>query len=198
MEHEVILRRLTGDEINEMPLVHYEGPVEVVRSIRQLEKAMEPLMAEPILGFDTEARPSFRKGDQHLPSLIQLATASCVYLLQLEHVPLSDEVIALLSSEKHIKAGVSIGEDMRELGLLRPFTPQGHVDLADIAEKNKVSSRGLRSLAACFFGERISKGPQCSNWSLPNLSKRQIVYAATDAWMGRRLYMRMLELGMTA
>ena len=64
------------------------------------------------------------------------------------------------------------------------------------AEKNDISSRGLRSLAASLFGERISKGPQCSNWSLPNLSVRQVIYAATDAWMGRRIFLRMRELGL--
>lgn len=197
MELTFIQRRLTSEEINTLPLVHYEGPLTVVRSEQQLSAALPALRAEPVLGFDTETRPTFRKGDIHLPSLMQLATAEHVFLIQLEMVPLDVLCGELMANAGQIKAGVAIGEDMRTLGLRYPFTPAGHVDLGNIAEKHNISSRGLRSLVASFFGERISKGPQCSNWGVAKLSQRQIIYAATDAWMGRRLYMRMLELGLT-
>lgn len=193
---ENIRKKLTSEEINELPLVHYGGPVSTIRSKMLLDLALPALKEEPVLGFDTESRPTFRKGVAHYPSLIQLATAKCVYIIQLKHLPLNREITDLLSSPNQIKAGVGIGEDMRELANLLSFTPQGHVDLANIAEKNDISSRGLRSLAASLFGERISKGPQCSNWSLPNLSVRQVIYAATDAWMGRRIFLRMRELGL--
>ncbi len=197
MEPEFIQRRLTREEINELPLVHYEGPVVLVRSRAVLEKALPDLRAEPVLGFDTETKPSFRKGTFHLPSLIQLATASCVYLVQLVHLPLCGPLTDLFVNPDQIKAGVGILEDMRELQPLRTFEPAGCADLSLLAEKHNISSRGLRSLVASFFGQRISKGPQCSNWSLPTLSQWQISYAATDAWMGRRLYLRMRELGLT-
>ncbi|MDO5536280.1 MAG: 3'-5' exonuclease [Desulfovibrionaceae bacterium] len=196
MELTFIQRRLTSDEINALPLVHYEGPLSVVRSAKHLDEVLPALRAEPILGFDTETRPTFRKGSVHLPSLMQLATADHVYLIQLDMVPLDVLCGELMTNPAQIKAGVAIGEDMRTLGLRFPFTPQGHVDLGTIAEKHNIYSRGLRSLVASFFGERISKGPQCSNWGVSRLSQRQIIYAATDAWMGRRLYMRMLELGL--
>lgn len=193
---ENIRRKLTSDEINELPLVHYGGSVTIIRNRMLLDLALPELKKEPVLGFDTESRPSFRKGVAHYPSLIQLATADRVFIIQLTHMPMNEDITALLSNPEQVKAGVSIGEDMRELARLLPFTPRGHVDLATIAEQNGISSRGLRSLAACMFGERISKGPRCSNWGLPNLSVRQVIYAATDAWIGRRIYMRMCELGL--
>ncbi len=196
MEGNFISRRLTGEEINAFPLVHYEGPTTVVNSTTLLEKALPDLRAERFLGFDTETKPNFQKGSVHLPSLLQLATAGHVYVIQLDRVPF-DDLAAILSNPAQTKAGVAIGEDMRTLGLRHAFTPGGHVDLSTIAAMNNIASRGLRSLVACFFEERISKGLQCSNWSAPSLSGRQVVYAATDAWMGRRLLMRMRELGLT-
>ncbi len=195
MEVNFIRRRLSSEEINALPLVRYEGPLTVINSPMLLEKSLPELRSERVLGFDTETKPNFRKGNVHLPSLLQLATAEHVYIIQLDRVPM-DELVAILSDQAQIKCGVAIGEDMRTLGLRYPFTPAGHVDLSSIAAMNNIANLGLRSLVACFFNERISKGPQCSNWSAASLSQRQVIYAATDAWMGRRLYMRMVELGL--
>ncbi len=196
VEEHFIRRRLSSEEINLLPLVHYEGPLTVVNSTHLLAQALPALRAERFLGFDTETKPNFRKGSVHRPSLLQLATADHAYVIQLDRVPF-DYLSSILSNPDQIKAGVAIGEDMRGLALRSSFTPAGHVDLSTIAAMNNIASHGLRALVAAFFGERISKGPQCSNWSASSLSSRQVVYAATDAWMGRRLYMRMRELGLS-
>ena len=111
---ENIRKKLTSEEINELPLVHYGGPVSIIRSKMLLDLALPALKEEPVLGFDTESRPTFRKGVAHYPSLIQLATAKCVYIIQLKHLPLNREITDLLSSPNQIKAGVGIGEDMRK------------------------------------------------------------------------------------
>ena len=91
---------------------------------------------------------------------------------------------------------MAIGDDMRELSKLHPFTPAGLADVGAFARAQQIPSQGLRTLAANLFGLRISKGPQCSNWSVKVLSQRQILYAATDAWISRAIYLRMLELGL--
>ena len=189
-------RRLTSDEINVMPLVHYEGPVTLVRFQADLERVLPALRREPVLGFDTETRPTFHKGRVNLPSLIQLATAGHVYLIQLSWLALGAELASVFADPQQIKAGVGIADDMRALARLHRFTPAGLVDIGQIAEKHQIWSQGLRTMCANFFGERISKGSQCSNWALRELSPRQIAYAATDAWMGRRLFMKMRELGL--
>lgn len=187
---------MTSEEINVLPLVRYEGPITLIRTQGELFQALPALRSEPILGFDTETRPTFRKGRVNRPSLIQLATANQVYLVQLSWLPFGRELASIFSSPRQLKVGVGIDEDMRELARIFPFTPAGHIDLGSIARRHELWSQGLRPLSANFFGERISKGPQCSNWSLRNLTQRQLVYAATDAWIGRRLFLRMRELGL--
>lgn len=188
--------KMTSEEINALPLVHYTGPIVVVRSDHELNQALRDIRQEPILGFDTETRPSFRKGRTNLPSLIQLATETKVYLVQLGRLALDGRLAAVLANPGQLKVGVGVDEDMRELVQLFQFHPAGQFDLGHVARSHGIWSEGLRSLTANFFHERISKGPQCSNWSLPTLSPRQVVYAATDAWIGRRIYLRMRELGL--
>ena len=197
MDVSELSRRPTSKEINAMPLRHYEGPVEVVRTPEAWARAEADMRADGILGFDTETRPTFRKGKLNAPSLIQIATAKTVYLVQLGWLPFGEACARLLASPEIIKTGVSIGDDMRALARLHPFTPAGLVDLGQVARAHRLPNQGLRTLAASLFGWRISKGSQCSNWSLMDLSQRQIEYAATDAWIGRRIYLRLRELGLT-
>lgn len=193
---ECYCREFSRDEINEMPLCAYEGEVRLVRTEAELDAAVAVLRQETVLGFDTETRPNFRKGHTHFPALVQLATAEIVFLVQLVHVPMNAALAAILADPGIIKAGVSIGDDMRELQKRCPFAPAGLVDLGNVARSLHIKTQGLRNLTANFFGCRISKGPRCSNWELPELAPRQISYAATDAWAGRRLYCRMRSLGL--
>ncbi len=190
-------RKLTKDEINTLPIVRYEGEVCLVRDEASLQKMVEKLKHERVLGFDTETKPSFRKGKLNPPALIQLASEDAVYLIQLTWIPLNATLASLLTNPKILKVGVSIHDDMRELQKVFPFDAAGIVDLGLIAKENNLETKGLRNLAANFFEYRITKGPQCSNWNAHELSHRQISYAATDAWIGRKVFLRMEELGMT-
>ena len=196
MDMDVLRRRLSCEEINAMPLFHYEGPVQVIRTLEDWKNALPDLRSEDLLGFDTETRPSFRKGRRNFPALIQLATANAVYLVQLAFLPFGPHVVEILANPDQVKAGVGIRDDMRDLGRLHDFEPAGLVDLGGVARAHKLPSQGLRTLAANFFGWRISKGSQCSNWSLMELTPRQIAYAATDAWIGRLIFLRMCEMGL--
>ena len=189
-------RKLRSEEINALPMVRYEGEVRLVRSEGELEEALALLSQEDLLGFDTETRPSFRKGRVNQPSLIQLAAADRIFLIQLAFVPFGAGLASLLSNARIRKVGVGIWDDMRELGKLYPFEGAGAVDLGDLARSLKLPTQGLRNMAANLMGWRISKGPRCSNWSLSDLSPRQIAYAATDAWIGRELYLKMREVGL--
>ena len=149
-----------------------------------------------VLGFDTETRPTFRKGKMNAPALIQIATADTVYLTQLGWLPFSPLQAGILADPTVIKAGVGIGDDMKALGAVSPFIPAGIVDLGKVAQKHNLPSQGLRTLAASLFGWRISKVSQCSNWSVRQLTPRQITYAATDAWIGREIYIKLENLGL--
>lgn len=196
MVPELYRRKLTKDEINTLPIRRYTGEVRLIRSDEDMTKALTLLRGERILGFDTETRPTFRKGKVNAPALVQLAAENVVFLVQLIWLPMNGALAALLSNPAIRKVGVSIHEDMRELQKIFPFEPAGLVDIGQVARVCGLETQGLRNLAANFFNCRISKGPQCSNWSQPELVDRQIAYAATDAWMGREVYLRMCELGM--
>jgi ribonuclease D len=189
-------RKLRSEEINALPMVRYEGEVRLVRSEGELEEALDLLAREDLLGFDTETRPSFRKGRVNQPSLIQLAASDRIFLIQLAFVPFGAGLASILSNTQILKVGVGVWDDLRELGKLHPFEGAGAVDLGDLARSLKLPTQGLRNMAANLMGWRISKGSRCSNWSLSDLSPRQIAYAATDAWIGRELYLKMREVGL--
>ena len=125
----MLRRRLSGDEINAMPLCHYQGPVHVIRVLEDWKQALPDLRADGVLGFDTETRPTFRKGKINAPSLIQLATERAVYLVQLAWLPFGPHLAEILADPNVIKAGVGIRDDMRELSRLHDFEPAGLVDL---------------------------------------------------------------------
>jgi hypothetical protein len=186
---------MSGDAINMLPMTAYEGPVYVVRAEEELEEAMDALRRESIFGFDTETRPQFRKGASNQVALLQLAGAGAVWLIQLTRVGFGPALAELLADPRRIKAGVAIHDDMRGLARMHPFIPAGVADLGLMARRLGLTTVGLRSLSANLLGFRISKSVQCSNWERDMLEPRQVRYAATDAWLGRELYLRLLGLG---
>lgn len=189
-------RTLSPDDLNRLPIGRYTGEVCVVATPAQLAEMQADLRQEAVIGFDTETRPAFRVGEHYPPSLVQIATARRVYLLQLARMDFSEALSALLSNPAIAKVGVALAYDLRELRQLFPFEPAHIVDLGLIAKRHGQRQTGLRNLAALFLGVRIPKGTKTTNWSLPKLSDTQIGYAATDAWAGRELYRRFAGLGL--
>ena len=183
---------LSKDEINLLPIQAWEGPIILIQDEAALDEALAKLWKEPVLGFDTETRPTFTKGKVCLPALIQLATAEAAYLIQLTHLPFGDRVAELLASPRILKVGVAIHDDMKALARIHEFTPGGVVDLAALARAKGIQAQGLRTLSANLLGFRISKSAQCSNWENRELSPQQVKYAATDAWVGRELYFHLI------
>lgn len=194
MHFEPYRRKLSNEDINALPIVRYEGEVRLVRRREELDEAVALLAREKLLGFDTETRPSFRKGPGNPPALVQLAARERIFLFQLAWIPFGEALASLLADAGIRKVGVGIADDMRELRKLHPFTPAGVTDLGDLARRHKLPTQGLRNMAANLLGRRISKGSRCSNWSLSDLSARQVAYAATDAWIGRELFLKIREI----
>lgn len=186
---------LSKEEINLLPIQAWEGPVVIVRDEETLAQTLSALQKEEVLGFDTETRPTFIKGKSSSPALIQLATATTAYIIQLIHLPFGAGMAKLLSCPSILKVGVAIHNDMKALARVHPFMAGGVVDLADMAKERGIQAQGLRTLAANLLGFRISKSAKCSNWENHNLTPQQIKYAATDAWLGNALYFRMLHMG---
>lgn len=187
-------RRMTKTEINDCPIKKWAGPVHVIRSAEKMVEAVQLLARQSILGFDTETRPAFRKGQSHLPALLQLAGENEVCIFQLKHLGLPGPLRKILADPNIIKAGVALDYDISELRKLAPFQEAGFVDLGELAKRVGIKNHGLRGLAAVLLGLRITKSAQRSNWAKDTLTAGQITYAATDAWIGRELYQKLVTV----
>tara|TARA_B100002019_G_C21180769_1_gene553547 strand:- start:403 stop:1014 length:612 start_codon:yes stop_codon:yes gene_type:complete len=189
-------KSISKAEINELTIQAYEGDILCCSTPIAAEEAAQELLKESILGFDTETRPTFRKGEYYPPALLQLAGENYVVLFQIQQCTLTPSLIELLSRSDILKTGVALDRDVEELKKCTPFQAAGFIELADLAKEAGIKNLGLRSLAALFFEFRISKKEQVSNWAKLELSDSQKQYAATDAWLGRKLYFAFKEKGL--
>jgi len=189
-------RMITREEMSELPVRRYEGPVHLLTAPSELEGALQDLRHENVIGFDTETRPAFRRGESYLPSLVQFATAQAVYLVQVQQGDYSDSMREVFSSETVVKAGVSVKDDLSNLKNLFEFDENAVVDLGKIAKRHGLKQTGVRNLAGIFLGVRIPKGAKTTNWAARRLTPQQITYAATDAWVCRELYLRFKQLNL--
>ncbi len=189
-------REISSAELIALPIRRYEGEVALVSTPAELERALADIGAERVVGFDTETRPSFRKGESYPPCLAQVATARAVYLFQLLRQDFSHAIAQLLGAREIVKVGISVAEDLRQLRQLYPLDVASVIDAGAVARHHGLRQTGLRNLAAIFLGIRIPKGTRTSNWAAPRLSAAQVVYAATDAWACRELYLCYERIGL--
>jgi len=197
MTNTTLILHISKAEINQLPMRKYDGPIHLIKTPTDAKHEAEKLGAETLLGFDTETRSAFTVGESYSPSLLQLASAKDVFLFQIKLTGLIPELCGILSNPNILKTGVSIRDDVRELRKLAAFEPAGFVELGDCAKKAKIKNLGLRGMGALLLGFRISKREQVSNWAKRELTRSQIVYAATDAWVGREIYLHMEQRGLT-
>ena len=195
---EKILRSISREDMAKLAIQRYEGRICLVATPGDLAEARSDFRQESIVGLDTETRPAFKKGESHLPCLVQVATARAVYLFQLRRTEVIPVVADLLSDARIIKAGVSLADDLRALKKVFPFEEKNILDLGLVARRSGFGQTGVRNLAGMLLGFRIPKGTKTSNWAARELSPAQIAYAATDAWACRELYLRFSSLGLLA
>ena len=178
----------------DLPRVLFSGRVEVIVSERNAEREVKFLLKQPILGFDTETRPSFHKGKQYMVSLLQVSTPDICFLFRLNRIDLPDCLIKLLEDTKITKVALSWHDDLHGLMARRKFEPGSFIDLQNIAAEMGIKDQSLQKLYANIFGKKISKGQQLSNWEADNLTEAQMLYAATDAWACIELYKEMKKM----
>ena len=181
--------RLSKEHINTLPILAFDGKIQLITESKDVSKAIKILREYPVLGFDTETRPVFRKGVQHNVSLLQLSTSKEAFLFRLNHLGFPNELVALLEESAILKVGVAILDDVRGLQKLSNFKAGGFIELADIAGDLGIVTCGLRNLAAIFLGVRITKKAQLTNWERPLINSKQSLYAATDAWICLEMYL---------
>ena len=184
------VRSISKEALNALPLIGWDGRIEILNTVDAMEQAVESLMEKDLLGFDIEARPCFKKGDYFPPALIQLADETCVYLFRISKTKTFAPLLPILESTTVLKAGVAIKDDVKALQKEADFNPQGFVEVTQLTTQLGYTNRGLRALAGLLMNGRISKAAQVSNWAREELEPKQIRYAATDAWVSRELYRR--------
>lgn len=174
--------------IPSLPVALFEGKIFVILTAGETERAVRYLMTQPILGFDTETRPSFRKGHQYKVSLLQVSTSDICFLFRLNHTGLTPSLIQLLEDKTITKIGLSWHDDINALSKLATFKTGHFIDIQDHARDLGIEDLSLQKLYANLFGQKISKRQQLSNWEADILSDKQKQYAATDAWACIKLY----------
>jgi ribonuclease D len=187
-------KSITKEALQELPLFRYQGKIRLIEDAKEIKRCVQNCMAQPIVGFDTETKPTFKRGQYHAVALVQLALPDEVYLIRINKTGLDENLIRLFEDAGTQKIGIGLRDDIRDLQKIKPFEDQGFVDLNELAEKLDMESIGARKLSGIFLQKRISKSQQVSNWENPKLTRAQMHYAATDAWICLEIYKKMIAL----
>ena len=182
---------LTVEELAEHEVSWFKGEIVLIDNLKTFYEVFPRLLGSDLLGFDTETRPTFKKGKRNTVSLIQLSTEFLACLIRINKIGIPDELASLLSDPSVIKAGVAVHDDIKFLKSVKKFNPEGFVDLQNVVKDFGIQSAGLKKLSAIVLGFRISKRQQVTDWEAEKLSEAQMVYAATDAWVCYQIYRKL-------
>lgn len=185
--------KISNEQTALLPAVEFRGEIRIVEHERDIAAACKTLAEQPVIGFDTETRPSFRPGITFRVSLLQLSTPTVCYLFRLNKIPLAKPILQLLEDRRILKIGADVAGDLRSLRQIRHFRDGGFVDLQGIAPEWGIGEKSLRKLSAIVLGRRVSKAQRLSNWEAATLTDKQQLYAATDAWVCTRIYEQLLR-----
>ena len=180
--------KISNEQTALLPAVEFRGEIRIVEHERDIAAACKTLAEQPVIGFDTETRPSFRPGVTFRVSLLQLSTPTVCYLFRLNKIPLAKPILQLLEDRRILKIGADVAGDLRSLRQIRHFRDGGFVDLQGIAPEWGIEEKSLRKLSAIVLGRRVSKAQRLSNWEAAQLTEKQMRYAATDAWICPEIY----------
>ena len=183
------------EEIELLPLAAFPGKITVITGPGpDLDHAVEHLIAQRLIGFDTETKPTFQAHQpRHSTALLQLSSETEAFLFRLHSLGLPQEIADILSARHITKIGAAVGEDIHGLQRYLPFEPHRFMDLQPFGEQYGIQEKSVRKMAAIILGQKVSKAQQCSNWEADPLSDAQILYAATDAWICVMMYKALLD-----
>ena len=183
--------------ISSLPVAEFEGRIIVILTAGEAERAVDYLLTRPILGLDTETRPSFRRGEMHRVALLQVSTDELCFLFRLNYTGLTPAIIRLLEDRSVLKVGLSWHDDLNALHHIGEFQTGDFVDIQSLVGRVGIEDLSLQKLYANLFGRKISKRQQLSNWETDILTDRQKRYAATDAWACIQIYRELIRLSET-
>ncbi|HEX9173026.1 MAG TPA: 3'-5' exonuclease [Telluria sp.] len=165
--------------------------VRLVKSERDTAEALAVLLSADVLGFDTESKPTFLKGEVSTgPHLVQLATDEAAYLFQIGAAPAVELLKAVLESDTILKVGFGLSDDLKRLHAKLGIETRHVLDLSTALRRGERNTLGAKTAVARYFGQRLQKSKRITttNWALPRLSEKQILYAADDAHVALRIY----------
>ena len=185
---------ISSEELEQLEYKSFPGKIQVIDAPGPLfDEALRYLRKQKILGFDTESRPCFAPGQPHYGvSLLQLSGGCKAYLFRVKKTGLPPKLRSLLSNPSILKVGAAVCDDVRGLQRIASFPAAGFVDLQKLVWEYGIRDKSVKKMAAIILGVRISKTQQLSNWEAEELSESQQKYAATDAWICREMYRRLL------
>lgn len=190
----VIYNKIDKRSISNLPKVIFPGRIVVVTTENDADKAVDFLLAQPILGVDTETRPAFKKGINHKVALLQVATHDICFLFRLNYTGITASILKLLEDTTVPKIGLSLHDDIMSMHRRADFRPGNFIDLQKHVGEIGIEDLSLQKLYANFFGQKISKAQRLSNWEADILTQQQKNYAATDAWACIMLYEELQKL----
>jgi ribonuclease D len=193
-ENGQLKKSISNDELSILPLTSFQGEICLVENLEELNSALNYLKNQCLLGFDTETKPSFSKGQNNPVSLLQLSTSDKAFLFRINMIGLPPGLVKILSSPKILKIGAAIRDDIKILQRITHFKPGGFIELQEIVGDYGIENFSLKKLSAIVLGIRISKTQRLSNWDAKKLSEPQQIYAATDAWVALEIYSRLLKI----
>ncbi len=182
-------------EIDTLPYAAFPGKIIVVEDTGPLyEEAIQYLSSQTVLGFDTESKPTFSpRHRSHGVALLQLSGPDRAYLFRIKKMGIPDALKAVLADERITKVGAAVLDDVRGLQESEKFRPLGFVDLQRIVWKWGITDKSVKKMTAIILSLKVSKTQQLSNWEAPVLSPSQQKYAATDAWVCKQMYEKLLS-----
>lgn len=180
--------------LQSLPVTWFEGDVIVVDRPEMVSEAAEYLRSHSVLGVDTEARPSFKRGVHYPTALVQIATLDRCYLFRLTHVGLPIEIAEIFANPSICKVGLAFKDDISGLRRRRDFKPSNCIDIQSMVCKYGIMELGLQKIFAIIFGKKISKSQQLTNWENSHLTAEQARYASTDAWATLSIYLALQKV----
>lgn len=175
------------------PRISFPGKIHLITNNKELREVLPELKKALKLGFDTETKPSFKKGEVFKVALLQLSTETDAYLIRLHHLNELEHIKNIFEDENVLKVGVAIRDDLKILQKVFQFNPQNFIELQDIAKDKGLQNFGLKGMTEEVLQSTISKGPKMTNWEARELTDPQMLYAATDAWIGLVLYQKLIQ-----
>ena len=195
MIENMFIESIKPEQIEKLEYASFPGKIHVIDSVgAEFNRAITYLRSQKIIGFDTETRPTFTPNQpRYGVALLQLSGPEKAFLFRVKDMGMHRRLCNLMSDSRIIKVGAAIHDDIRGLQKLKEFVPQSFVDLQKIVWEYGIRDKSVKKMTAIILGFRISKTQQLSNWEAETLSESQCRYAATDAWVCRVMYLKLMK-----